>query len=282
MQYSNTYFNQKTKDNTQGWTKPVQISNFRKNSSIIIKNLFSIEQENEKMELNDPKPKNFYKNPITKSLSSRYDSLSPSTKSLNDKALYSEKCKDGTIVNQTSFDNDFLDNSQKMKILSDSNPSVVNFNKMKTLEFKTPKIEFNKFPFPPIGPDYSIRILNYVHSDILVQPKKYQLDHEILSLSCGLHYKGSFRFGKMNGKGKLILSKFLEVHESLNDNSKDILYEGDFENGYVSGKGTLRFMGGEYFEGSFKEGIAHGFGKYFDRNGVMIVQGSWIHGKYIK
>ena len=69
----------------------------------------------------------------------------------------------------------------------------------------------------------------------------------------GYKYEGNWKNGKQHGFGKQSFAH--------NDEYERLSYEGFFENGVTSGNGTLKWKNGEKYEGNWKNGKEHGFGK---------------------
>ena len=53
------------------------------------------------------------------------------------------------------------------------------------------------------------------------------------------------------------------------------VYNGNFQNGFINGKGTFINKNGEKYVGSFEGGKKNGEGKLFDKNGYLIKEGFW-------
>jgi hypothetical protein len=54
-------------------------------------------------------------------------------------------------------------------------------------------------------------------------------------------------------------------------------YTGSFRKGKMDGAGQLVMINGDKFDGCFKEGIVHGQGAYHGHDGVN-VKGKWLNG----
>ena len=54
-----------------------------------------------------------------------------------------------------------------------------------------------------------------------------------------------------------------------------IEYEGDFLEGNYDGEGKYIYENGDYYVGEFKNGLCHGKGKEFDKEGKLICEGEW-------
>lgn len=85
----------------------------------------------------------------------------------------------------------------------------------------------------------------------------------------GQEYRGTFKDLKMHGQGKLTFAD-------------GKVYEGDFVDGIMDGKGILCFNN-KIYKGKFKNGKQHGIGVFYP-NGVngKALKGRWIHGKRIQ
>lgn len=77
-------------------------------------------------------------------------------------------------------------------------------------------------------------------------------------------YSGQMRDGRPNGKGKLELRS-------------GEMFEGDWVNGLLDGKGVHVDAGGNRYEGTFSEGVPDGAGRYLARTGE-IFEGSFVGG----
>jgi len=76
-------------------------------------------------------------------------------------------------------------------------------------------------------------------------------------------YKGEWKQGKLNGKGRF--------------ENREIIYEGNFINNLYEGQGILKFLtNGAEYQGSFKSGKFHGHGEFIDQNNDHYV-GSFIN-----
>ena len=138
-------------------------------------------------------------------------------------------------------------------------------------------------PFPPLAPDYPIKILKFVESKLQTQKKQQFIEEQEVLLECGLCYRGNLRFGKMDGFGKLYLQNVLHVNQDENeDEEKFLIYEGELSQNKIDGKGCIWFSGGERFEGSFINGLAHGHGKFFISSNKVLIEGTWIEGQLYK
>lgn len=133
---------------------------------------------------------------------------------------------------------------------------------------------------PPQEPNYSIRILEHVHSKKFIQKKNPFVEDIFFQMACGLFYEGNLNYGKLHGNGILLL-KCINLSESDQiETEKYTLYKGEFEDNFVSGKGQLNFANNIIFEVSFNKGIAHGFGKLMDSKGNVLKEGVWVDGNF--
>ena len=105
----------------------------------------------------------------------------------------------------------------------------------------------------------------------------------------GSYYEGTFDLGEMTGTGKYVSSK------------RGLSYEGDFLNNKFHGKGTLfcgeyeyegemehhkpcgcgkaTWKNGDIYEGAWRCGKRHGFGKFTDSGSDLQYEGRWAHDK---
>lgn len=142
------------------------------------------------------------------------------------------------------------------------------------------RINLESLPTPPEPPYYPIQILKYIRLDKEIRKKEYFVEDAFFKLPIGLFYEGNLKFGKMDGKGLLMLKSIDASNRASEEVRKNLLFEGQFEKNEVQGRGILRFKEGVYFEGNFRSGMAHGNGVLFDRNRVAIKEGIWINGNY--
>ncbi|HOY39295.1 MAG TPA: hypothetical protein PLK75_08345 [Bacteroidales bacterium] len=106
-----------------------------------------------------------------------------------------------------------------------------------------------------------------------------------------LHYYGSFKNDKFDGKGRLYFKKGgVEVARYIGNFSNDLpngqgayygedgnIYEGNWENGEKNGQGKMTFTDGTIYEGELKEGSLTGFGAFTYSNGSKY-EGYYIEG----
>lgn len=169
----------------------------------------------------------------------------------------------------------------KKKPASGEKTLVYSFRRPDPLEFSSLFL-FRKLPFPPTGPSFAIRDLRLIFQKRPLGSEKPAEAHPVFALQCGLLYQGGLRFGKMEGLGRLLLQqRRREPGPSADVEDKLVLYLGEFRNGFVEGKGLVQFCNGSFFEGRFKEGVAHGVGKFLAKDGREIASGTWIDGKFV-
>jgi hypothetical protein len=142
------------------------------------------------------------------------------------------------------------------------------------------KMKWDQLPDEPQKPEYLITMLSNVTNKKEIQKKKGYVENTIFKLSNeGLYYDGSLKFGKLSGKGLLLLNMVDTTDMNSPEVKENLLYNGDFEKNFAHGKGVLYFKNNCRFEGSFTHGMAHGSGKLFCSNGE-VVQGIWLDGKF--
>ena len=49
----------------------------------------------------------------------------------------------------------------------------------------------------------------------------------------------------------------------------------------LEGKGRLSFSNGDWYEGDFVNGMFHGDGTFYSREGETETKGSWYQGEYV-
>jgi len=87
------------------------------------------------------------------------------------------------------------------------------------------------------------------------------ITHGTMEWSCGVCYEGDFLDGKVTGRGTL-------KHPGR------FSYEGEFRDGQAHGKGAATFLDGLSYFGDYKDGLPHGFGVSRDADG------STYHGEF--
>jgi len=91
--------------------------------------------------------------------------------------------------------------------------------------------------------------------------------HGKMRFNNGDFYDGGWKRGLFHDKGRLICpAGGMEK------------YEGNFEYGKFSGKGTLYYRNGSKYEGPFKDDKPHGTGTYTSAN-TVIYDGKWVDGR---
>lgn len=102
-------------------------------------------------------------------------------------------------------------------------------------------------------------------------------------------YRGGFKKGKKNGKGKIYMKVLKDTYEGdfIEDNitgageyhwSNENIYVGEFFNGKMHGKGINKWPNGTVYEGEYRNGIKEGFGRYMKTNGKTY-EGYFKNGK---
>ena len=77
-----------------------------------------------------------------------------------------------------------------------------------------------------------------------------------------MRYDGDFKEGKMDGEGQCF------------DQNGNLIYEGQWKNNLIHGKGIYIWNEGKRYEGEFMHGKKHGKGKFY-LNGELIYEGTW-------
>lgn len=144
----------------------------------------------------------------------------------------------------------------------------------KQMSLKHRKSDLPKFPKKP---KFEIKALEQICAESQVHKKlALVLGIEIL-LENGIIFQGSLAFGKLSGVGCLLKEKKGVTGPG---EKKFLLFEGEFKDNQIQGKGVLYFRDGGTFEGGFKEGKAHGYGKLVKNDGTPLVEGVWIDGVF--
>ena len=81
-------------------------------------------------------------------------------------------------------------------------------------------------------------------------------------------YEGEFKDNIISGKG---------IFSIKNGDT----YEGNFINGLINGKGIMINKNGDKYIGEFKNGKKDGEGNIYNKNGKLIQSGIWIQDKFI-
>lgn len=99
-------------------------------------------------------------------------------------------------------------------------------------------------------------------------------------LDCGLLYEGNLKNGKLEGDGKLWKIWVRMGTQGKQENKEVLVYSGEFTGGNLQGTGVLYFENLWRYEGGFKESLAHGFGRLFDRFNCVRKEGLWMNGMF--
>ena len=105
----------------------------------------------------------------------------------------------------------------------------------------------------------------------------------------GKVYEGSFKNGKLNGKGTITHSNGMKEKGEFKDdqfegpgkviaNDGTVMVEGTFTNGKLAGHAKIVFSNNDEYEGEFLYGVPHGIGKFKEADGV-IYEGEYQAGK---
>lgn len=138
--------------------------------------------------------------------------------------------------------------------------------------------ELKGLPSSPFPPFYLINILEDLNQKTKVCENKKFVSKIFFKLDCGLFYRGSLSFGKLHGIGQLLLDLRQSRPKEKNNDIWKILFEGEFVESEVKGRGTLFYKKGECFKGIFKKGRAHGNGVLFGKHEEILVSGCWNNG----
>jgi hypothetical protein len=214
---------------------------------------------------NNPKKnkKKRFKENIRISLEKNFSELLPTIKSK--RGNKDEFLKPNNHTN--SFQNDSNVRNSKFKTFGENKNLVIEF-------------DLEKLPELPSEPDYPILLLNKVKSSKSIDKREHFAENKFFRLPCGLFYEGSLHFGKLQGKGVLLLKSIDISNRETKEMKENLLYEGYFFNNEVEGRGVLKFRDGSRFAGTFKHGVAHGNGTIIDKSGNQTIKGIWINGRY--
>jgi len=90
----------------------------------------------------------------------------------------------------------------------------------------------------------------------------------------GDYYNGQFKEGVPHGWGMYVF---------LSDNpSKGDRYVGEFKDGQAHGRGTTFFKLGAVYTGQYAFGLPEGLGTYIDSKGIILHEGEWLQGQFLK
>jgi hypothetical protein len=94
--------------------------------------------------------------------------------------------------------------------------------------------------------------------------------HGICLYGDGLMYEGNWIKGKEHGRGFLMTG------------NRKVIYNGDWNDGYIHGFGKYRYSNGDIYIGDWRDGLRHGRGDYIFKDGSRY-SGDWKenrrHGK---
>lgn len=145
---------------------------------------------------------------------------------------------------------------------------------------ETGAFDLNQLPMPPHAPAYEIDILSRVTRAKEIRKKEHLVPTILFQLACGLFYEGTLKFGKLHGKGALMLQPVDTEDRDSKETRESLLYEGLFAEDKAHGKGVLYFRDGSTYHGNFSEGRAQGNGVFCGADGIVLAKGIWLHGKY--
>ena len=97
---------------------------------------------------------------------------------------------------------------------------------------------------------------------------KYHGEGSLLSPKLG-KYSGNFKEGQFDGQGYLITPE-------------NNVYKGKFLKGEKSGEGEYKLNTGYVYKGEFKNDLFHGMGKLYDNKNIIIQEGKFQKGEFIK
>ena len=104
------------------------------------------------------------------------------------------------------------------------------------------------------------------------------------------YYLGEFRNKKMLGFGEIFSDEYHyygQLWDKIPNGKgkkctyKEGSYEGDFENGEISGNGVYKWNNGNYYVGEMRNGKMNGYGKLVHRNG-KIDKGYFRNGYFVR
>ena len=106
-----------------------------------------------------------------------------------------------------------------------------------------------------------------------------------ISYSADLQYKGTWKKGLFNGKGRLKYKNGNTFTGFFKDGAKHgygslvslngYEYHGNWVNGKQTGEGQVHYKNGDIYTGSFLEGLRNGFGELFTAKNSRNYKGYW-------
>lgn len=131
----------------------------------------------------------------------------------------------------------------------------------------------------PRKPQYSINVQG-LDQTIVGFSRSPATQAVIFKLKSGLFYEGKLKSGRMEGHGKLWKKIKRGEGQNLAGQARVLIYEGEFTGGNMQGTGSLYFENRWRYEGSFKQNVAHGFGRLLDNFGILKKEGLWMNGVF--
>jgi hypothetical protein len=196
-------------------------------------------------------------------------------RSTQDSLTNFDSAKKKIFFNQVQKPNLFITNEDTLSFTSLLNLA----NSIENRESKN--IIFPKVPKPE---KYIINLFKDFRKKPMLNKNETIVQCSLFKVQDDLFYKGGIKFGKLNGQGVLYVLPENETDINYEDDNLEldeyVLFQGEFKNNQVEGKGKLNFAFGYFFEGSFKCGKAHGYGKLFDEKDQIVVEGIWLDGIY--
>ena len=110
----------------------------------------------------------------------------------------------------------------------------------------------------------------------------------VLASGDSILYSGNWKAGKHSGKGIVRDNKNREINASWNNDTlitgirydEGGKYSGEFDNNFIpSGKGSYLYGNSQFYQGSWMNGVQHGFGIQLTPDGWFRV-GTWKNGKF--
>ena len=247
--------------------------------------------------LNNPLPNLKRNKPQTKSMSEMDDILEQSkhetshdSGNLIPQSPIMRVASEGTPIIQRRFLPDDEDKPKKKFFgnLQPLKPQIVEFDSngleeslpMNSASIYKNQKQWTQLPSIPERPNYEISFLNGISNKKEIHKKQGRVDNIIFKLSDkGLYYEGGLSFGKLTGNGLLLLSMVDTSDLTAPEVKENLLYQGQFNQNMVEGRGVIFFKNNGKFEGSFVNGVAHGAGKLVTPDGEVIA-GIWLQGKF--